>query len=200
MRLRYSLRTFLVLVVIFAVILSFWIKRAAKQKDVVDKILALGGSIYYSKDTSITSDNSDMLLHLFSSVNTVILRPNTDCPSDVQLELLAELPSHHKLRLSIWPEQIGNTINPRASGGMTDRGARTIVERLGQLEYLNAFAANCNDKALMELKDHLLNTKFIHVLMQDSKQDQLVVERDVGNRTMRWTRSGGKGGFQWRSD
>ena len=200
MRLRYSLRTFFVMVAITAVVLTVWLQRAAKQREVVDGILALGGGVYYNNSAPITIDSSSMGLHLFSSIDTVILRPTTDHPTDDQLELLAMLPSHRKLRLSIWPGQKGNTIDPRAPGGITDRGVRTIVERLGNLDYLNIFAATCDDKALLELKDRLTDASHIHVLMQDAKRDQLVVERDIENRTMRWTRSGGKGGFQWRAD
>lgn len=176
MRLRYSLRTFLVCVAMTATIVAVWLNRASRQKAAVEKLIASGAWVYFD-DTAVPMelDGSRLLLHLFSSVKLITLRPTVEDCADDQLEIVADLPSLKQL--TIWPGQTGTTLDLRALGGLTDRGVRTITDRLTHLEHLGVTAADCSDKSLGELKSRLHQTRYIHVKMRDPKREQLLVER-----------------------
>ncbi|GAB5405172.1 MAG: hypothetical protein Aurels2KO_34030 [Aureliella sp.] len=164
----------MVLVGLVGLLLSIWVSRAKRQRDVIVGILDSGGWVYFGEDyVPTTIRDRGLSCHLFQSVKLVTLRPTSRHTADAQLRLVAQLPAIEEL--TIWPGQAGNTLDLRAAGGITDRGIETIVKHLPHLKYLGATAANCSDHGLRRLEEGLLSADHIHVKLRDETRPDLLV-------------------------
>lgn len=93
MRLQFSVRTFLLIVVVFSAFLGTVGTRVVRRKQSIDKIVAAGGRVLYKDQFAIPNTPKvragGLIEHWFYPVSYVVLRPNDDVSVDMQLKWLS---------------------------------------------------------------------------------------------------------------
>lgn len=176
MKTRFTVRTLLVLTTVIAIFVVTWVNRAERQRLAVLDILEAGGWVYYGESLNeLNVTNSTLGVHMLHDVKLVTLRPTDDFPTDLQLDLLADLPRLEQL--TIWPGGNATSLDLRSGAGLTDLGANKIAKNHKRLKHLGVTAADCSDDALDMLEYELPNADYIHVKMRDPQREQRLLKR-----------------------
>jgi hypothetical protein len=171
---RYSLRALLACLTIVGVVLGLNANRAHRQRIAAERVLALGGTVYYEHQISSSPNQPGLMSvdqdaeppgpawlrricgdHFFQRVATVELRRTNATDSD--MELLDTFPSLKSLDLSYTQitdrglEHVGRLSELRSLAlidtKITDRGV-THLAGLNRLETLSLWKTSVTDEAL----------------------------------------------------
>lgn len=144
---RFSLTFLMSAVTMFAIAGRIITERGRNQRRAVSEIVAAGGQVYSHEfpKRKRYSHPRNALIYFFGfdnlcSVVAVILVPTQDSPGDEQLDLLSRLP--YLRHVAIGPRGSFEGPFPRdVPGGLTDHGARRLLEELRTLNGISLTSA-----------------------------------------------------------
>ena len=151
-RLRFSLRTLILALVLIIVCFAVLANRVRRQQTAVFSILNAGGAAVFSADPlgGVSSDiatNGDYRSHWYRSIVRVVLFPNDEHSTQSLLELTAKIPG--VTQLIILPDakfvsSSSTDLNMDSENAVTDEEIESIARLLPNLEYLSVAPAKCS--------------------------------------------------------